>query len=216
MRLFASIAPPPGVVDHLASALQPVRLGAGPGFRWTDPAQWHLTLAFHGEVPDGAVDDVADHLAHTAATHPPLDLHLRGAGSFTGRTLWIGVGGDTRALTDLMAACELPGDPGTEDREAEPRRARRRAHMTVARYRDPDRRAGRRRGSGAGRVRGGRPGEPAAPEEVHDIVHALSVYSGPGWTASTVELRESRLGEGRSGGPLHRTVASFPLVTRSQ
>lgn len=47
---------------------------------------------------------------------------------------------------------------------------------------------------------------------LHDVVHALSVYSGPSWTATEIELVSSRLGEGRSGGALHETVATIPFA----
>src|SRR5690625_6253120 len=58
-----------------------------------------------------------------ASGHGPLTLHLSGAGSFSGRTLWIGVGGEVSRLESLMREGLL----------GEPDRERRRAHLTVAR-----------------------------------------------------------------------------------
>ena len=152
MRLFASIRPPEEVREHLVTALRPIRDGHGPLLRWADPDQWHLTVAFYGERPDGSVDELAEHIAAAVATtplpapsspapdldsavpstssssatdsdfadysaSPALDLHLRGAGSFSGRTLWIGVGGDVGPLRRVMAGgaddpLALPHGPG--------------------------------------------------------------------------------------------------------
>ncbi|NMA77201.1 MAG: RNA 2',3'-cyclic phosphodiesterase [Actinomycetales bacterium] len=55
MRVFAAIRPSPQALEHLDSALQEVRDGAGLTLRWGDPEQWHLTLAFHPDLPEGAV-----------------------------------------------------------------------------------------------------------------------------------------------------------------
>lgn len=231
MRLFASIRPSEEAREHLVAALRPIRDGNGPLLRWTDPDQWHLTLAFYGERPDGSVDDLAAHIGVAAGGVRPLDVHLRGAGSFSGRTLWIGVGGDTAELRHLMAGC-------TDEEDA---RDRRRAHLTVARSRATerggrggDRRSGGRRPAGVGGAggrrgqgrrgdhgrgnhsRGGRDGSRPAghPESflLDDLVRALSVYEGPSWRATEIELVQSRLGEGRSGGPLHEVVATVPLT----
>ncbi|WP_367179064.1 2'-5' RNA ligase family protein, partial [uncultured Corynebacterium sp.] len=77
--------------------------------------------------------------------------------------------------------------------------------------------AGGRRGQGRGdHSRGGRDGSRPAghPESflLDDLVRALSVYEGPSWRATEIELVQSRLGEGRSGGPLHEVVATVPLT----
>lgn len=326
MRLFASIRPPEEVREHLVTALRPIRDGHGPLLRWADPDQWHLTVAFYGERPDGSVEELAEHIAAAVATtqfpapsspdldldsavpstsgssatdsdfadysaSPALDLHLRGAGSFSGRTLWIGVGGDVDPLRRLMAACAhdpfaIPDDPnldldpagyfagsgcggsgsgsggsGFGGSGAANQRERRRAHLTVARLRAREqggRRDGRRshrrsawagdhrrggsrdgrswaansasggRGNG-GRRSGGlgygggpspadfgrdlaRPARHDGAGILHEVVHALSVYSGPSWSATEIELVSSRLGEGRSGGALHETVATIPFA----
>lgn len=89
--------------------------------RWADPDNWHLTMAFYGDQPNDATA-VRAHLAAVAAGQSALSLHLSGAGSFDRRTLWVGVGGDTRQLAALMRHCVLPGEA-----------PRQRAHLTVAR-----------------------------------------------------------------------------------
>ena len=195
MRLFVALRPSPAALEHLDAALEEVRDGAGRALRWGDPAQWHLTLAFRPDLPDGALEDAVAQLARLAADHPPLRLQLSGAGVFSGRTLWIGVGGATEQLAALMAESLLEGEG----------RERRRAHLTVARVSARAPRAPRRR----------RRGEAPPPDPTQlllaDAVRALSVYRGPTWEASELELVESVLEQGRSGGPRHEVLATVPL-----
>lgn len=119
MRLFVSLRPPAAVTAHLAAAAA--------GLRTTDVAQWHITLAFLGEVPDP--QPVAAELA--SLTHPPFDLQLQGSGTFRsqGGLVYAGVTGDVDALhrlaADVQAACRRAG-LRLEDRPYRP-------HLTVAR-----------------------------------------------------------------------------------
>lgn len=195
MRLFVAIRPSVEAHQHLEAALDPVRAEAGRILRWTDPEQWHLTLSFRPDLPEGAVDDVLEQLEAIAAGHRPMQLQLSGAGSFSGRTLWIGVGGQTDALESLMR----------ENLLGETERERRRAHLTVARV--SARAPGPRRRRDRGRQR---EPDPSAML-LADAVRALSVYRGPTWRAAELELVSSRLGAGRSGGPLHEELATVPL-----
>ena len=194
MRVFAAIRPSPQALEHLDSALQEVRDGAGLTLRWGDPEQWHLTLAFHPDLPEGAVPATLEDLAGSSARHAPMTLQLSGAGMFSGRTLWIGVGGETARLAALMGEELLGG----EDRR------RRRAHLTVGRLSARAPRAPRRRRGEA------RPPDPSQLV-LSRAVHALSVYRGPAWDAEEVELLSSHLGQGRSGGPRHELLGTVPL-----
>lgn len=195
MRVFVALRPSPAALEHLEAALEEVRGGAGLALRWGDPSQWHLTLAFRADLPDGAFEDTLENLAALAAGARPMSLHLSGAGVFSARTLWIGVGGATEALASLMGDALLEGDG----------RARRRAHLTVARISARAPRPPRRR----------RPGEVPPPDPTQlllaDAVRALSIYRGPTWEATELELLESHLGQGRSGGPRHEVLATVPL-----
>jgi 2'-5' RNA ligase len=172
-----------------------------------DPEQWHVTLAFYGEVPDGAVPELTTALARRIGPLPAPRLRLRGAGSFAGRNLWVGVGGeseeDEQALAGLVAASLAAG----EDIGLPPEpRARNRAHLTLARLggRRPDTRRPDTHRTGAPPRRAG-----TAVEDVADTVRALAVYSGPAWRAGQVLLVRSQLGAGRGGGPLHEVVAGL-------
>ena len=94
MRLFVAVVPPEEVVAHLEEFTAP-RREAGPGIRWTDPHQWHVTLAFLAAVPERRLDDLVEVLSASAARRDPLLLRLSGAGTFpdpdTARVLWAGV-----------------------------------------------------------------------------------------------------------------------------
>ncbi|GIG27876.1 RNA 2',3'-cyclic phosphodiesterase [Cellulomonas marina] len=225
MRLFVAVRPPAEVLDHLELALSGLRGGAGPSasLRWTVRENWHLTAAFYGEVPEGTVPALADGLAELVARRAPWSLHLRGAGVFAHRTVWVGVGGDVETQAALSAeAVELGEGLGTWSDARE----RHRPHLTVGRVRPGPRPTGRGgpsgsrggHGGGSGGALGGPAGGPrrgrarADADPTTDVVRALAVYAGPAWTVDTVLLVRSRPGEGRSGGPLYEDVASFPVA----
>ncbi|MFC7405402.1 RNA 2',3'-cyclic phosphodiesterase [Georgenia alba] len=202
MRLFVCLPLPDQVAGHLDLAVQAVTTldpapapGAGrPALRWLPAEQRHITLAFYGEVADGAVDDLTADLTATAARFAPPSLRLHGAGVFSGRTLWVGVqheeprghSAPATLLTDLMAACEDVGERFVPQLE---RRGRHRAHVTLARSRDP------RRGDG----------------ELRRRSRALAVYAGPVWSAGELLLVRSELGAGKGGSARHTTLAEIPL-----
>lgn len=104
MRLFVSLRPPADVTAHLASVLA--------GRRTTDVEQWHLTLAFLGEVAQPA--PLLPGLRHACSSSAPMTLRLAGGGLFRRQqVLWAGVDGDTAALHELAgrvaAACRAAG-----------------------------------------------------------------------------------------------------------
>ncbi len=118
-----------GELRRLARAL--------PDVRFVDPANLHLTLAFLGELDDetlAAVIALAGEVARHAA---PFELALAGLGVFglptAPRVIWVGVGGETRALLALQrrlaAALEAEGFP-REQRPFSP-------HLTLARLKRP-------------------------------------------------------------------------------
>lgn len=183
IRVFAALFPSEAAREHLVLALRPIREQTPQEIRWTDPDNWHLTLAFYGDQPNDAAA-VRDHLAHVSVFYGPLDLHLAGAGAFEHRTLWAGVGGQTAALKDLMAECHLPDPAGSGSAPL-----RNRAHLTIGR-------TGRRMRD---------------PYLLGDVVHALAVYKGPSFIGDEICLVQSFLGEGRSGGPKYEVLERYPL-----
>jgi 2'-5' RNA ligase len=195
------VVSPDEVVRHLRHATAAWREvaadapGRRPTLRWTDPGQWHVTVAFYGDVPDGAAPDLAAALSSRLAGLRAPELRLRGAGSYSGRTLWAGVTGegpdDVESLAAILAAAGAAGaDLGAE----QDHRERRRAHLTLA------------------RIAGGARRDDQAPAELAAAVRALAVYVGPLWCPPAVVLFRSELGAGRAGGPLHDAVAEVALV----
>lgn len=97
MRLFVSLRPPVQACAHLAGALA--------GLRTTRVDQWHVTLAFLGEVPSAA--PLEQPLSAAAAASPPLSLQLAGGGFFRApRVLFAGLSGDLDGLRRLAADVE--------------------------------------------------------------------------------------------------------------
>ena len=104
VRVFVSLRPSRQAVAHLAAALSTRRT--------SNPDQWHITLAFLGEVP--TPEALYDGLRAVAARTPPFDVHLAGSGVFAGaRVVWTGVGGDLDGLaalaSDVQQACRNAG-----------------------------------------------------------------------------------------------------------
>jgi 2'-5' RNA ligase len=81
-RLFVAVVLPEDVQDTLAE------LYAGiPGARWTAPGQFHVTLAFLGEVAPALLDDL--HRTLAALRCEPFAIKFRGLGQ--PRVLWAGI-----------------------------------------------------------------------------------------------------------------------------
>jgi len=204
VRVFAGLWPTPEVRRHLAGALRTavgvdaeLAPGRAPdGVRWTPAENWHVTLAFYGDVGEGRAELLAEAVAEVAAAARPFELALAGAGVFAHRTLWAGVGGEVDAVHALVAGCR---DAGTAVGARQDDRVRSRPHLTLGRVAPP--RGGTRRRDRA-----------AAPPGAGDaLVHALAVYRGPRWPVTELVLAESRPGEGRAGGPLYRPLGAWPL-----
>ncbi|MEU0932365.1 MULTISPECIES: RNA 2',3'-cyclic phosphodiesterase [unclassified Embleya] len=184
VRLFVALAPPDDAKDELARVLRPIH-HAHPRLRWNRIEDWHITLAFLGEVPVDVVEALRAPLAEVAASTPPVDLELRGAGQFDERVLWSGVHGELPALhtlADAVRGVVRAAGVALEDRPL-------RAHLTLARARrdNPD-------------------GISAAARELADFV-------GSRWSARRLHLVGSNFGRGP--GPIHyRDVDAWPLTGR--
>ena len=88
------------------------------GLRWSDPASWHLTLAFLGDIDAASVNEVTGALKTVAAGHQPMTLATGGLGGFPSagraRVAWYGVedqGNRLRRLADEVGvAVDLEPD----------------------------------------------------------------------------------------------------------
>ena len=206
MRLFAGLLLPVHVLDgpgQLADAVKELRSLEGAGrLRWTDRANWHVTLAFYGEVPDSLLPGLQERLARAARRAHPMRLRVAGGGRFADRALWAGIkgatdggtdgstdGADAEAVRRLAATAAAAGRRvGLETGE----HRRFHAHLTVARTRTS---------SG-----------PAV--DLRPYAAALEGFVGEPWTAGELALVRSNLPQG--GGspgeqPRYEQVAAWPL-----
>jgi 2'-5' RNA ligase len=133
MRLFVALELPETVKRDLAALQRALaaRLGTTK-LRWMQAEQLHLTLLFLGEVPSERLPSVEASLARAAHFSPPLTLETEGLGAFPSlrrpSVLWVGVGGDAKALHALQqrVALELAWLSLADEK-------RFRAHLTLAR-----------------------------------------------------------------------------------
>ncbi|MFJ2592624.1 RNA 2',3'-cyclic phosphodiesterase [Streptomyces erythrochromogenes] len=172
VRVFIALAPPDDAKEELARALRPA-YAAFPGMRWNRIEDWHITLAFLGELPVGTVPLLRPPLADLAAARRPLELALSGGGHFDERVLWTGVDGDLEGLhllaSEVRAVVKECGVP-FEDRPLRP-------HLTLARTRRND------------------------PACVVEAAAGLGTFSGRRWRTARLHLVGSNIGRGP--GPIH-------------
>ena len=185
MRLFVAVVPPPEAAEDLEAFLEPRRDAAGP--RWSDPARWHLTLAFAASAPVRALDELEERLRTVAGQWSPTALAFAGGGCFPdvtrARVLWCGVrGGDALAplARSVRSAAAVAG--------AAPEGGPFRPHLTLARF--------------------------GRPVEATRWVRLLDGYEGPQWSADELVLVESHLPRGRGTRPRHEVLARFPVRPR--
>jgi RNA 2',3'-cyclic 3'-phosphodiesterase len=128
LRLFVGIGFPP----ELKLRLSLLNVGL-PGARWVDPANYHLTLRFIGEIDEGVAADVDDALMRLRARR--FALQLAGTGVFGNgrpRQLWVGVerNPDLSALRDKVEQALTRAGLPPEARKFAP-------HVTLARLHNP-------------------------------------------------------------------------------
>ncbi|MFE0703774.1 RNA 2',3'-cyclic phosphodiesterase [Streptomyces sp. NPDC058872] len=182
VRLFIALAPPDDAKDELAQELGPA-YEAHPRMRWNRIEDWHITLAFLGELPVETVPLLQPPLARIAAARGPVELELRGGGHFDARVLWSGIAGDLDGLHELAGTvratvkdCGIP----FEDRPLRP-------HLTLARARRDD------------------------PDSVVTAAAGLAGFTGRRWSAERLHLVGSNYGRGP--GPIrYRDIESWPFA----
>lgn len=179
VRVFIALAPPDDAKEELARELRPA-YAAYPRLRWNRIEDWHITLAFLGELPAATVPLLQPPLADLAAADQPLRLALRGGGHFDERVLWSGVEGNleglhllTKEVRDVIRACGI----AFEDRPLRP-------HLTLARSRRDD------------------------SSSVVEAAAGLAAFTGRPWSAERLHLVASNIGRGP--GPIHyRDIAAW-------
>ena len=137
-RCFVAIPLPDGLRSALEAAVAGWRAEAdGARLRWTDPAGWHLTLAFLGSVEPDLVPRLVDAIAGAAAAVQRHALRAGGLGAFPSprraRVIWYGAGdpdGSAQHLADEVRRRLNAWVPQLAEEKPF------RAHVTLARARD--------------------------------------------------------------------------------
>jgi len=193
MRLFAALEVPEDVCDEIAAWWSAASVHLPPG-EWRDVPRrnWHLTLAFYGEVGGTEMDDLAEALAECAQGTAPLSLQNAGWGVFPRparpRVFWAGIEspergpGRTQDLKHLARCCRHAGRVTLRKHTAKSEPFR--GHITLARA-VPE-------------------ASPLAAELWQELPDAPVLT----WSAYTLALYASQL---RPQGPRYRLVEAFEL-----
>ena len=123
LRLFTAIRPPEEILARLAHFPYDA-----PRLAWRPYENLHITLCFHGEIPEDIARDLDREL--DAIRREPFELRLQGAGVFNGRSpgaLWIGLA-PSPVLSDLAQACARAGRRAGAPADPSPFRP----HLTLA------------------------------------------------------------------------------------
>ena len=189
MRCFVAVDLSPAVRAAMAAAQRDLREAAGHAdVRWVEPAAFHLTLKFLGEVAAERRAALEQALAGATAGHGALGLVAHGLGGFPSarrpRVVWAGVGGQVEEVRALAAAVEEAlGGLGFS-----PEARGFNAHVTLGRVRSP-------RGLG-------------------ELARALATSEARGfgtWTVNEIVLYRSHLGpRGAVHEPLVRVTLTSP------
>ncbi len=187
MRLFFGVAPAAPLRALLQSGSDELRrLPAGAGLRWLDPASYHMTLAFLGQVADARLEALLaaarGGLREAPASQAALGELVWLPQSSRPRVLAVMVRGDERLLATHAALCQALVRAGfaLERRPLLP-------HITLARCqrRPPVHR----------------------PPDLRELAGAWR-SGGAAWPVAAVTLFESRL---LPGGARYRRLATLPL-----
>ncbi|MFD8950253.1 RNA 2',3'-cyclic phosphodiesterase [Streptomyces xanthophaeus] len=182
VRVFIALAPPDEAKEELARELRPA-YEAYPGMRWNRIEDWHITLAFLGELPVATVPLLRPPLAELAAARRPLELALGGGSHFGERVLWSGIEGDLEGLHRLAADVRtVVKECGIafEDRPLRP-------HLTLARSRRND------------------------PTSAVEAAAGLAAFTGRPWQTDRLHLVGSNFGRGP--GPIrYRDIEAWKFA----
>jgi 2'-5' RNA ligase len=186
MRMFVGITPPEEVRDALDDFLEPRREHGD--LRWSDPDQFHITLAFCADVPVHALDPFGERLGEVAGRHTPLSLRLAGGGAFPdpdrAKHLYAALAAPETtmaALHSLAGACRSAAATSGIAVAGGPYRP----HLTIARSN--------------------------RPFSAMRWLRVLDAFSSPTWTVEEIHLVQSHLGEGRERRPRYETIETYPL-----
>jgi len=188
VRLFVALDLP----DEVQSAVEEQVAGAralGAPLRWVVPQQWHITLAFYGEVDERKVDDLTERLARAARRRQPFPVSIGDPGRFgsarRARVVWLGLDEGVSQLDSLAASARAAGRRvglRRDDLEAD---FRYRPHVTLARV--------------------------VPSTSVEHVLDAMRPPRRPRWTAREALLVRSEPGTEQGGRVVHTVLAHLPF-----
>jgi 2'-5' RNA ligase len=188
MRLFVAVTPPADALDELEAAVAPLRSSC-PDLRWTGRQNWHVTLAFLGQVDDAVGDKLGPALGEAVAAEPAGLVSLGPAGSFPkdrtwANVLWVDVKDQDGFLGRLAATVgEVAGKVGAPpDRQKEYK-----SHLTLGRCRNA--------------------------AKVGPLVAKLAGFRGRPWLAGEIQLFQSHL-RPQWPEPRYEDLGRWPLAAR--
>ena len=136
IRAFIAIELDEAMRRHMAEAQERLRRAGRLPVRWARPDSAHVTLKFLGEVEPEAVSRIAGAVAQAAGAAKPFHVGFGAIGAFpsprSARIMWLGLTGETAALSDLRDAVESFVTPLGFPAEARPFTP----HVTLARLQD--------------------------------------------------------------------------------
>ena len=142
IRLFVAVSVPRTELAWLQDQASDLR-GLWPEARWTTIENQHVTLKFLGPTPTDRLDAVARVVDSVARGRPGGTLRLAGLGAFPtenrARVLWCGLDDPGGVLGGLAADLALSFESLGFAAEQRPFRP----HLTLARFKVPQRVAGR-------------------------------------------------------------------------
>jgi 2'-5' RNA ligase len=187
MRLFIAVTPPAEALDELEAAVAPLRSSC-PELRWTVRQNWHVTLAFLGQVDEAVAGELGPELGKAVAEVAAGQVSLGPAGSFPkdktwAKVLWVGLedqggflGGLAKTVGD--AAAEAGAAPDRAHKVYTP-------HLTLGRCRNA--------------------------AVLGPLVSSLSGFRGGPWRAGEIQLFRSHL-RPQWPEPRYEDLGSWPLA----
>jgi len=204
MRLFVAIEIPEHVRQELASWWTEASLCL-PDNEWRDiPTQnWHVTLAFYGQVNGLDVDALAEELAVCAAKTEPICLEIQDFGTFPRaarpRVFWAGI----RMVAEAGMAAGIAPEKQAKGLKNLARCCRRAGHATLRKRTAKER-------SFRGHITLARSGDFATPLTA-ECWQALPDMPQLAWTAASLTLFASKL---RPEGAQYQRVEEFTFEGR--
>jgi 2'-5' RNA ligase len=173
--LFVALVPPDDVLAEIAEEFAHYRR-EWTDLRWIPQEQWHVTLAFLGEVDDALLGPLEERLSRAVSRHDAMPMTFTGTGAFPSparaRVFWTGLTEDPEAapaprtplrrLAGSLAAGARRAGVADQDRK------RFHAHLTLARS--------------------------SREADLRPLIRLTRIFAGRPWQATTVHLIRSHQG----------------------